>query len=402
MQQVWTNWSGSLKFSPGARVAPQDEAELINCVHQAREKKQTLRVVGKGHSSSPLVETDGYLISLDRFQGLVEADRDANSATMRSGMTLEAAGKALLDAGLAMHNQGDVNVQTVVGAIATGTHGSGRKLQNLSSMLVGGRLVNGLGEVVEISEEQDAEFLEAARVSLGTLGVFTEIKLRLLPAFRIHRQEYCTYIEECLDHLEQLSQENRNFDFYWYPRSDEAKIRLWNITGDGAEGQSGTASLPYARLVEDEQGWSYQLLSKERTLKFDEMEYALPLEAGEACFQEIRKRMKEQFRRDVGWRVLYRFVAADTSYLSPAYGRETVTISLHQNASLPYQEFFDAIEPVFISYGGRPHWGKKHSLRAADLRSLYPQWDNFQEVRQRMDPEGVFLTPYLKALLSDS
>jgi FAD/FMN-containing dehydrogenase len=151
--------------------------------------------------------------------------------------------------------------------------------------------------------------------------------------------------------------------------------------------------------VSEQVGWSYEVLSKERSLKFDEMEYALPAEAGPECFQEVRKRVKARHRKSVGWRVLYRTVAADDAYLSPAYQRDSVTISLHQNASLPFWEYFKDIEPIFLDYGGRPHWAKKHTLRAEQLSRLYPMWDRFLEIRRRVDPEGVFLTPYLRKLL---
>lgn len=149
-------------------------------------------------------------------------------------------------------------------------------------------------------------------------------------------------------------------------------------------------------------GWGHEVLSKERHLRYDEMEYALPAEAGPTCFQEVRQRVKAKWRQFVGWRVLYRTIAADDTYLSNAYGRETVTLSLHQNTSLPYWDYFRDLEPIFLAYGGRPHWGKKHTLKAAQLRELYPEWERFQALRQRMDPEGRFLNPYLRALLEEA
>ena len=389
----WVNWSGSLRFSPGALLLPGGEAELANLIRQAGAANQSVRAVGNGHSSTPLVETEDLLVSLEKFQGVEGHNTAEHWATVQAGMSLKEAGRALLDVGLAMHNLGDVNVQTISGAIATGTHGTGRSLQNLSAKLIGVRLVNGFGEVAEITEDQDPDFLQAARVSLGVLGIFTALKLRLLPAYQLHRREWCTHMDDCLDHFDSLSRENRNVDFYWYPRSDEAKIRTWDLPGQGSP------DIPFARLVSEQVGWSYEVLSKERSLKFDEMEYALPAEAGPECFQEVRKRVKARHRKSVGWRVLYRTVAADDAYLSPAYQRDSVTISLHQNASLPFWEYFKDIEPIFLDYGGRPHWAKKHTLRAEQLSRLYPMWDRFLEIRRRVDPEGVFLTPYLRKLL---
>jgi FAD/FMN-containing dehydrogenase len=148
-------------------------------------------------------------------------------------------------------------------------------------------------------------------------------------------------------------------------------------------------------------GFAIDVLPKERDLKFDEMEYALPIEAGPECFMVIRKMIKERFRKTVAWRVLYRTIQADDFYISPCYGRDTVTISLHQNAGFPFMEFFRTIEPVFRDFGGRPHWGKKHTLQSKEISSLYPKWNNFLEIREKMDPHGVFLNEHLKKQIFD-
>jgi FAD/FMN-containing dehydrogenase len=196
-------------------------------------------------------------------------------------------------------------------------------------------------------------------------------------------------------HLNELTAQNRNFDFYWYPRSDEAKLRTLNPPEVDFD-------IPYAVCVEEEVAWSDEALPKKRTLKFDEMEYAMPADAGPDCFQEVRQRVKAKHRKTVAWRVLYRTVAPDDSYLSPAHGRDTVTISLHHNAGLPFWEYFKDIEPIFRAHGGRPHWGKKHTLTAKELRPLYPQWERFAAVREQMDAPGMFLNPYLRQLLIEN
>lgn len=393
IEQMWSNWSGSLQFTPNTLEKPEDEDALVRIVTGAAEQGRRVRVVGAGHSSSPLVETCDVLVSLERLQGVVSHDLHRHEATIRAGMTLHDAGKTFLELGLATHNTGDVDVQTVVGAIGTGTHGTGKTLKNLSTMLVGGRLVTAHGEIVDYSIEEQPKFFRAARVALGTLGIFTELRLCLLPAFKLRRREWCTNTENCLAHLDELVEQNRNFDFYWYPRSDEVKLRTLNLLDDEPR------DISYATCVEERQGWSAEVLPRKRTLKFDEMEYAVPAEAGPECFEEIRQRVKQKYRKEVAWRILYRTVAPDDTYLSPAYGRETVTISLHHNAGLPFEAYFNDIEPIFRAYEGRPHWGKKHNLKAEDLRPLYPMWEQFAEMRHQLDPQGIFLTPYLRDLL---
>jgi FAD/FMN-containing dehydrogenase len=394
MPTEWVNWSGSLRFTPAQITRPTDEGELITLVRRAAEAGRTIRPVGSGHSATGLLATDDVLVTFEHFQGIVATDQDRCQATVRAGTTLEVLGRDLARVGLDFPNLGDVATQTIAGVIATGTHGSGRDLHNLACLLVGGRLVTGRGEVIEFGED-DAGVLRAARVSLGALGIMTQIRLQLMPAYTIQRREYCTTMDASWAHLDELIAENRSCDFYWYPRSDEVKLRLLNPPG------GGTADLPYARLVTDARGPAHEIIPQHSHLpyRFDEMEYAIPLEAGLACFRDVRKRVMATHRRTVGWRILYRTVAADDAYLSPAYGRPTVAISLHQNASLPFWDYFRDIEPIFRAFGGRPHWAKKHTLEAEDLRPLYPRWDRFLAVRQRLDPQGVFLSPSLCDLL---
>jgi FAD/FMN-containing dehydrogenase len=290
-------------------------------------------------------------------------------------------------------NLGDLKVQTVAGAIGTGTHGSGKHLPNLAATLIGGRLVTGTGKIVEFSAERDVDLGRAARVSLGALGVLTALRVKLEKVYRLRRREWCARTDDCPAHLQELIDENRNFDFYWYPRRDEAKLRMLNRP------EHAVRDWPFAKLLDDYEGWSDEVLSKRRELRFEEMEYALPAEAGPDCFREVRKRMLERHRQNVGWRALYRTTAADDAFLSNANGRATVNISLHQNASLPYWGFFNDMEPIFRAHGGRPHWGKKHTLKAPELLELYPHWHDFLKVRSEMDPGGVFLSTPLRELL---
>jgi len=208
MQSEWSNWSGSLCFTPGRIERPESEEELIALVRQGGSEESTVRVVGSGHSSSPLVETEDILISLEKFQGIESFNTETHEATIQAGMTLHDAGQDLLKVGLALENLSDVDVQTLAGAVGTGIHGSGNLLKNLSSEVIGVRMVTGTGEIVEYSIDEQHELIEAARVSLGVLGIFTILKLRLVPAYQLHRREYCAHIDTCLANLDQLVAEN--------------------------------------------------------------------------------------------------------------------------------------------------------------------------------------------------
>ena len=392
MASEWNNWSGSVRCRPTRVEKPGGEGDLAAVVRRAAAEGRVVRPVGAGHSSSRLVETDDVLVSLERFRGV--EPHGGLEATVGAGTTIEDMNKGLLAAGLAMHNLGDVDMQHAAGATATGTHGTGRDQPILAAAVVGVRMVTAAGEVATFSEDQHPDVIRAARVSLGALGVLTALRLRLVPAFDLRRREWCSHVDDCLAHLDELVARHRNFDFYWYPRRDEVRMRTWNPPGEGPD------DLPFARCIEDTTGPSGELLPGHSgiTRKFEETEYSVPAEAGPACFRAVRDRVRERHRKWVCWRTLYRTVAADDAYLSHAHGRPTVTISLHQNASLPYREYFADLEPILRAHGGRPHWGKKFNLTGAELRPLYPMWDRFQDVRRRLDPGGRFLSPYLRSL----
>jgi FAD/FMN-containing dehydrogenase len=374
---------------------PTSEEDVVALVRAARAAGRTLRPVGTGHSSSEILCTDSVLVR-GELSGIRSSDATAKEVTVGANTTLKDLGSALLEMGFAIHNYGDVDVQTVAGAVATGTHGSGRQLQNLATMLIGARVVTGTGEIAEYSIEMHSDILRALRVSLGTLGICTALRIRVLPAYELHRREWCTSVDAALSHLDELADRCRNLDFYWYPRSDEVKLRTLDEPGQLPD------SLPYARLVDDQCGPASKILPRTRELRFEEMEYAVPASAGPDCFREVRERMKARHRREVAWRVLYRLVRADDAYLSTAHGQDVATISLHHNAGLPFWDFFRDIEPIFRAHRGRPHWAKKHTLGAAELRPLYPQWDRFLDIQRRLDPDGVFMSPQLDALLGAS
>jgi FAD/FMN-containing dehydrogenase len=391
MQEV-TNWSGAIRFTPSQFAKPKRAEEVAQVVRAARDENRNVRVIGSAHSSSPLFETRDTLISLERLTGLVSTDVQARQATLSAATSLEEAGKLLHKEGLAFPNLGDIDQQALAGVIATGTHGTGKTLQNLAAMLIGGRYVNARGELATFSIEDDPELVNAFRVSLGAVGILTEVRLQLVEAHELHRYEWCSQIDDMLPHLDELIEQNRCFDFYWYPRSDRVKLRTINL-------EDRPACLPYAAKVERTEDWSHRVIAQRRRLKFEEMEFALPAESGLECFLQIRDRVKAVHRKHVGWRILYRTVAPDPALLSPAHERATVTISILHNNTLPSDEYFHDIEPIFRSFDGRPHWGKKHRLTAADLRPLYPRWDEFARIREKLDPDGVFLTPAMKALL---
>jgi len=387
--EEWKNWSGRVSFRPARCARPTSEEQLASAIADAATAGLTVRVAGSGHSFTPLVATDGLLLSLDGWHGVASADGAARRATVRGGTKIAALGDALRTHGLALANQGDVDVQALAGALSTGTHGTGRGLGSLSAQIRALRLVIADGSVVVAGEGGDPDLLEAARVSIGALGVIATATLQLVPAYRLHERVWKIGVEECLAGLEGHVAAHRHFEFFWYPHKDYAEMKALDPTEAAPDPLDGVKG--------ERIDWSDRVFPTARELRFNEMEYAVPAESGPACFAAVRQRMKSA-HPDVVWPVEYRTVAADDGWLSPMHARQSVAISLHQDAALPCDAFFADVEPIFREHGGRPHWGKLHNLGARELAPLYPMWERFLDVRRRLDPRGVFLNDHLRTL----
>lgn len=389
----WANWSGSVHCTPATMARPASVDDVVAVVRNAAGANQAVRAVGSGHSFVPLGATDDALVVMSRLRGVESIDVDKREATVLGGSKLYHLGKPLLDAGLALENMPDIDRQALAGAIATGTHGTGRDLGSLSTQVVGLRLVVGNGDVVDLSAQERPDLFRAAQVSLGALGIITHVRLRLLPAYRLHEKTWTFSYDECVELLAENIANNRHFEFFWVSGRDSCLAKTLNPTEEPEDRETTRAGGGGESI-----GPAHEIFPSERNTLFNEIEYAVPHENGPECLEELRQLMFTKHKA-ITWPLEYRTVARDDIYLSPAHGRATVTISAHQPAELSYEPFFSDAEAVFRNHQGRPHWGKIHSLEADDLEALYPKWDAFQKAREELDPDGRFLTPYLRSLL---
>jgi FAD/FMN-containing dehydrogenase len=403
MTEQWRNWSGSIECSPARIASPSSEAELVALL---AESSGPVRVAGSGHSFTALCETDGTLVTLERMGGLVNTDASAlggPTATIWAGTRLYDLGEPLYAAGFGMANMGDIDRQALAGAVGTGTHGTGPTLGSISTQVVGLRLILADGSILECSETVEPEVFRAARVSFGALGVLSQITLRVLPAYRLHQRTWPEPFEACVERLPERVAATRHFEFFWSPTDDACAMKALHPTdlpvGEIAAALPAPGRLP-RYLTPERVDWSHRIFPSERNVLFYEMEFAVPAAAGPDCLREIRELMLTR-HPEVAWPIEYRTLRADDIPLSPAFGRDTVTISIHQAAELPYQSFFDDAEAIFRNHRGRPHWGKMHSHTARELRVLYPEFDAFQAVRERLDPGRRFLNRHLRRLLVD-
>ncbi len=424
------NWSQQLSWSPAELAYPGSEEAIVQLVQRAAESGRKVRAIGSGHSFTPLVPTDDVLVSLDRYQGLVSVKRETLRATVRGGTKLHTLGELLFAEGMAMENMGDIDAQSIAGTISTGTHGTGVEFGTISTQVVGLRFVNGKGEVVSCSPEDKPELFRCMQVSLGALGIITEVTLQCVPAYRLALENRKEPLEAVLADLENRKQHNRNFEFYWMPYTGTAWTKSSNaVSGEQPDQDNwlnkaseyllenvafkvlcdlahavpamnkpvariSAASVPTLRKVYH----SHRVYATKRMVRFMEMEYNVPAEAYADVFQEIRRRVNTG-GFNVHFPIENRWVKADQIPLSPAYGRDSAYIACHVYHKKPFRPYLEALEAIFRAHGGRPHWGKWNSLKAADVAELYPEFPVFLRHREQHDPDGVFRTPYLEKLL---
>lgn len=418
---VWRNWSGLQQSAPARWWRPGSEEELVALLQGSTGE---VRVTGAGHSFSALCQTSENLVVLDQLSGLVSHDAGRLTATAMAGTPLHALGPLLWPLGQGLINQGDIDAQSLAGACGTSTHGTGLGLGSFSAQVRGLRLVTPGGEVIDADSQTHPDILRAVATSLGALGIVTRITLQNRARYQLAEREYLLPLPEVLSSFEQLARDNRHAEFWAFFRTDKALVKVLNestapptpkprfnlpvdkvldITSRIAHGVAGadawmqrllTALHSEVRRV----GRSHEIFPSPRASRFNEMEYELPLARGLECVEEVMATVKRSSLRTL-FPLEYRTVAADDVWLSPFYERDSASISIHQHVCADHRPLFDLVEPIFWKYGGRPHWGKLHSLDAARLAELYPRWDDAARVRERLDPQGRMLNDHLRKLL---
>ena len=423
----WANWAGNQRDG-AAELRPASVEEVAEAVKQARADGRTVKPVGAGHSFTAAAVTDGTRLRLDRLSGVRSVDLERKLVTVGAGTDLAVLNRLLAGYGLALPNLGDIDVQTIAGATATGTHGTGGRLGCLSTFIAGLTLVDGTGTIVHCGPGDDV--FDAARVGLGALGVVTEVTLRCVDAFVLRAEERPARIADVLPGLDERIAANDHFEMYWFPYTDRLQTKTNNVVP--------VSDRPLSRL----RGWlddeflsntvfgvacrlgrrvpatvktiarieavalsprvytapSYEVFCTPRRVRFTELEYALPRAALPEAFAQLR-RIVDRLPFPVIFPVELRVSAGDDIWLSHGYGRDSAYIAIHQYVGMPYEPYFRAFEKVARDLDGRPHWGKLHWRTAEDLRPAYPRFDDFLAVRERLDPDRVFANAYTAQVL---
>jgi FAD-linked oxidoreductase len=451
MTEPWHNWSGSVVAAPARIAVPRSEDELAAVVRGATR----LRAVGAGHSFAPLCATDGTLVRLDELEGdagaaagagiaqsEIEAGApggsaggagseapggivlapDGRSAWAPAGWSLRRVAAALWELGRSLPNQGDIDAQALGGAIATGTHGTGAELGSLASFARAFRLMLADGSIAECSRDADPELFEAQRLSLGLLGIATRIRIDVAPAYRLEQRIARVDLDEVCARFAELAGAHRHAEFFVFPYAGDVILKTLHPTDDASpfrpprsDGEdefqricdlcswlpSLTGVMQHRMMAEirgsRRVGPAHLIFPSDRRVRFEEMEYELPRDAGLPALREAIRWIRRR-RRAVLFPFEFRWVAADDIWLSPFHRGPCASISIHQYAGLRWQELFAEVEPVFRAHGGRPHWGKRHSLTARDVVALYPRAGAFCAVRRRVDPQQKFANDHLTRL----
>jgi len=425
----WRNWSGSVSCFPTEVLRPSTLDEIVSIVRSCAESGMKIRTVGSGHSFTPLAATDHVLVTLERYTGVERVDVEACTATIKAGTTLKALGDLLFQHGLAQENLGDINEQSIAGAISTGTHGTGIQFGTLSTQVTEISLVTGMGELVTCSEAENSALFRAAQISLGVLGIIVSVTLRLVPTYTLHINIERKSLSDCVTNLEDYNRENRHFEFHWLPFTDTVQAKFTNISQGPPSGPSLVRKLN-EYVIENGALWLFSAFNRQfpsmtervcktmsafvsnasgighahtifasvRLVKFQEMEFNLPQDHFRDALSEIDEMIRRE-RIRVHFPIECRFVRGDDIFLSPAHGRDSAYIAVHMFNGMPYENYFRRVEAICRNHGGRPHWGKMHFLKSNDLAPLYPRWDDFQEQRTRCDPDQIFTTPYLQSIL---
>ncbi|NLD86197.1 MAG: FAD-binding protein [Actinomycetales bacterium] len=436
----WTNWTGNVTAHPTSRVAPTTVAEVTDTVIAAAESGTRVKCVGAGHSFTPAAATDGVLMTLDDLTGIesivptrgADGRVDGADVTVWAGTRLHRLGPLLWDLGLAQPNLGDFAEQSLAGAVATGTHGTGLGHPGIPATVVGLQLVTADGSVLSCSRDVNPEVFEAARLGIGALGIITKMTIRCVPAFALRADERPWTLSAVMTDMEGFARSADHAEFYWFPHTDSINVkrntrlpgdtelepvgRLQTAISDEFLSNEGfdaicrmaarrpslaprlnrfTSRALSARTFTDR---SYAVFASPRRVRFREMEYAVPLAAAGAVLGDIRD-MIDRSGVLTPFPMEVRFAAADDVWLSTAHGREVCYIAVHQYHRMDHTELFRQAEEIFLAAGGRPHWGKMHTRTAEDLSAMVGRFDDFVAVRDRLDPDRVFGNVYTERVL---
>jgi FAD-linked oxidoreductase len=422
----FTNWAGNHRCSPRRIHDLSTTGAVADLIESVRRQGETLRMTGAGHSWSDICCTDGHIGRIDGLDEVVELDRRAGTVTVQAGLRLGDLVKWLLDRGYALANLGSIGEQSVAGVISTGTHGTGLSTGNLSTMVRSLTLVDGRGIERTITRKSDPELFDATRVGLGALGVITQVEFEIVPSFRLRERRWQLTFDQMLDRMDELVDRHEHIKFWWLPHTDCVQVFAADRTDRPPTPPGLTERLdesgiltplfqrvlqlgatvpqvipPLNRLVaavyfnpEDRVAESHEVFNLPMPPKHREAEYGFPLESARPALERLRYRIESEGHR-VNFITEVRFVADDDLWLSPSYRRDSCQIGAYVGSTPGWRSYFEAFDEIAAEFGARPHWGKTFFAEADRLREVFPKFDDFNALRRRLDPDGLFANRFI-------
>jgi FAD-linked oxidoreductase len=431
---TWQNWGRTERVRPQFVEYPSTIEAVRRSVRAAATRGRPIKAVGAGHSFTGIAVAPGTLLELTELSGLVSVDRERSRVRLLAGTRLHRIPALLAPYGLAMTNLGDIDRQSLAGAISTGTHGTGARFGGIATQVVAATLVTADGDLLTVDEEHEPELLPAVALGLGALGILVDVTIQCVPAFVLQAVERPEPLPAVVGDIIERADATDHFEFYWFPHTDVALTKTNTrlpadaaidplsaaskvvddlIVGNGVHqavcsvGRAAPALVPGINRL-SAKVWgdrtfsdaSHRVFATSRGVRFREMEYAVPVENLASAFRGVQRVIDEN-----GWQIEFpvevRVAAADDLWLSTASGRASGYIAVHRYWRADPTAYFAAVEEVMLAHGGRPHWGKMHTLDASALRQRYPRFDEFTALRDRLDPNRLFRNPYLQRVLGE-
>ena len=428
LRRPFANWGRTHSCRPAERATPRNERELIELVRRARKKRLALKVVGAAHSWSDIALTDGLLVSLDRLDRLLAIDRERNEVVVEAGIRLKDLNRALEAEGLALPILGSISEQSIAGVISTGTHGSSLEWGNLSTLVTGMRLVTAEGDVLELYDGD--ERLCAARVGLGALGVITQLTLKVMPAFNLCEVAEPLPWNDALGHFDDIVRSAEYVKLWWVPHTDVVQVFRYHRTHEPPNpdkrrewiesnilsgllfpGMLWLGKVRPERIRGINQGFADRLFVESRVVDTSvrsfnvpmppvhrETEAAFAVGRAPAALRKLRELIDDEDLR-VNFITEVRVVKGDSSWMSPAYGRDTCQLGAYTGENPTADRYITRFEQIMQEFDARPHWGKETSITADAVLRLWPRARDFRDLACSMDPGGVFRNPFLDRVL---
>ena len=426
---TWVSWNENLTHKYKSLYKVTSEEELQEIIRNSEK----IRVFGSKQSSADIASGVETLIDITSYNKILSIDDSACTIKVQAGLILGDLLEEIEAKGWCIPCLPDINTVTIGGALATGTHGTSGKL--LCEYITKCSIILADGSIKIITDKD--ELIDAVRVSLGVLGVLSEITFQCEPIYTLHVKEGP---EDDSIWLPKINERLKKHDFLrilWLPHTDRGYV----ITADKIDPNTevkedlGPAFLKHRRTAskilykythifpwftaiankllyigffssrKEHKGSLYQAtVTKSRGSTLELAEWTIGLDKFPTVFEELKTEINKWSNKSfIHIPMDIRFVYKDTSWLSYAYKKDTVTMGCvsRNAATADTYEAFKTIEKIFLKHGGKPHWAKRFAAKNTELSKIYEKWEDFKTLRRKLDPSNKFLNPYLTELFNE-